>query len=384
MQSWTPSPKLEKRIAEAADRARAEALADAVIEALNAKGGRRLEPTTEAELAEMDAAWGRPAPPALRRVLQRFAGTHIGSIQLLAANFARPVATLDPVFGTPPAGALPGMIIVGTEDWLGVKRLYFLDPENRLGRGPWALYYVTTRSSDKIEYAVFVDVSLAHHIERSLAGKKPYGSPKLLDSEGFPGDGKDWTPVEAWKPPPELVRNTAAATEPDRVAADSAAALTRLSALGWKQPAKPPKKEVATALKALGKPVPKVLSDLLPMFAGEELSIPSERGERAYVIFREVEDLVPLETLNDGTQFKGLFEVASDGGDDRYIVDPKNRLGRGPWAVYVVEDSGTRESAVLVGLTFAQWLLRIAEDGCTLREADRPIGELGLPPLKEE
>lgn len=127
-------------------------------------------PVPARQIESIEATLGVTLPADLRAVLEASGGgtlLHPG-ITPLGIGPASDLLSLneDPFY----TDNLPGMIVFGGDGGGGV---YFYDPENRLGRGEWAIFIV--RMGDlALDAARPVAADLTEAVEAVASGRDPY------------------------------------------------------------------------------------------------------------------------------------------------------------------------------------------------------------------
>lgn len=126
-------------------------------------------------IEEFEAKRGERLPDDIRQVLTRWGGGTITVPGVTPLGFG-PVGNLlgwfdDPVFEE----ELSEMVIVGDT---GGGYLYFYDPRNRLGRGPWWLYLVSMGDLEP-RTAKPVAASATEALERLLEGVEFMDAPEI-------------------------------------------------------------------------------------------------------------------------------------------------------------------------------------------------------------
>ena len=126
----------------------------------------RNEGCTEEMIVEVEKAFGLKLPGDYRQLLLLSnGGTVKGSKTVF--NY-EPVEylvghNLSEFFNT----NIPGMIVIGDD---GGGCIYFYDPLNKLGKGPWSLYYVSMGALFFKE-SVYVAGSVTELLDKILAGE---------------------------------------------------------------------------------------------------------------------------------------------------------------------------------------------------------------------
>ena len=129
-------------------------------------------PGDERELARLEEKFGLRLPEDYRRLMLHSDGGGIcgrsGCINYESAEGLEEQNS-DERF----LDALPGMFVVGDD---GGGSVFFFDPHDRLGRGPYALFMVHL-STLRISYCIFVGRTFSEAAGRVLAGEELHTLP---------------------------------------------------------------------------------------------------------------------------------------------------------------------------------------------------------------
>jgi len=155
-----------------------------LVERLNTLPARKLEHregASASEIAEIESVTGFTLPVDLRETLQWSNGIEIKSAKTgfwMANANDLAYTSSEPHFDED----LPGMLILGGDNGGAV---FYADPNNRIGRGAWAIYFVHM-SEAGIPHSRFVGASFTEAIETLLAETDIYKRPELGDSSTAP------------------------------------------------------------------------------------------------------------------------------------------------------------------------------------------------------
>lgn len=151
--------------------------ADSILELLRSHEGAWEPdvPAMEAEIAGAEQTLGHAFPPSYRALLGAGGGAVYGENGRVLFF---PAKHLDQFTPEERAPELKGMLLFGDDEG---DYFYYFDPENRLGRGAWAVYAVEKGTLD-LDYSIFSARDLHHLIERILAGDAVAEGPFLKDN----------------------------------------------------------------------------------------------------------------------------------------------------------------------------------------------------------
>jgi hypothetical protein len=146
--------------------------------------------------------------------------------------------------------------------------------------------------------------------------------------------------------------------------------------MGWSPYGKPSADAIAAAEHDLGVDLPDDYRSLLSSCRGGTI-----RGAHAVVELWAIDELALL-TEERGDAIPDVMFFASDGGDRVYFFDPTGRLGRGRFAVFMVEGGVlTEERSVHVGDSFSVLVDRVL-GGERLDPSDGPREVLPIEPVE--
>ncbi len=264
---------------------------------------------TVAEIAEIERRNGVTLPDDLRETLLFSNGLGIESAGTsLDLYNARDLAWTSsaPDYRE----RLAGMLLLGTD---GKGSVYFADPENRLGRGNFAVYLV--RMSDlHLQSSRFLGRSFSDAVETILAGTDLYKLPELRQGPGV-------LIARLAALPQSTVRRGDGATAADIAEVEAQNRIT------------------------------------LPDDLRETLQFSDGIGVRAggtQLFLYNAHDLA-WTSSEPGYRdsLAGMLILGTDGEGSVYYADPRNAIGRGAFAVYLVRMADLEiESSIFVGGSF--------------------------------